>query len=64
MFLRHRTATFLFLRLGVSILLGLGHQVEAHGQTHPVIDIERRQEVAPLEQPIFGIDFYMPESVI
>ncbi len=29
--LGHRTAPFLLLRLGVPILLGLGHPVEAHG---------------------------------
>jgi hypothetical protein len=45
--LGHRTAPFFFLCLGIHILLGLGHHVKAHGQTHPVVSIQRRQEVAP-----------------
>jgi hypothetical protein len=53
--LGHWTASFLLLRLGVHILLGLGHQVEAHRQTHSVASIERRQKVDPFEQPIFGV---------
>ena len=52
--LGHRTAAFLFLRLGGELLLGLSHQVEAHGQIHPVAGIERGQEVDPFAQPVFG----------
>ena len=62
--LGHRTAPFLLLRLGVHILLGLGHQVEAHRQTHPLAAIQRRQEVDPFEHPIFGVVVMPTDNIV
>jgi len=62
--LGHRTAPFFFLRLGVHLLLGLGHQVEAHRQPHPLAAIPRRQEVAPFEQPICGGVVMPPHNIV
>ena len=62
--LGHRTAPLLLLRLGVDILLGLGHQVEAHRDTHALAAIQRRQEVDPFEQPIFGVVVMPTDNIV
>jgi len=50
-----RTPSFLFLRLGLKVLLGLGYQVEAHQDTHALAAIQSGQEGDPFEQPISGM---------
>ena len=44
-----RTPSFLLLRLGIGILLGLGYQVEAYRDTYALTAIQGGQEVDPFE---------------
>ena len=53
--LGHRTAPFLLPRLGVHLLLGLGHPGEAHRQTHSLAARQGGQEVEPFAPPLLGV---------
>jgi hypothetical protein len=50
--LGHWTAPLFLLRLGVGILLGLGHHVKPHRHLDPLAARPRREDVDPFEHPI------------